>query len=111
MNDLRNSGSTSERRFHPNQIVTVSDLDVFKTELLLAIRSMLREGKASEKKWLKSYEVKNILNISTGTLQRLRSNGTIPYSKIGNITYYDAADIDQVIERKKRDITFYSKSK
>jgi helix-turn-helix protein len=55
----------------------------------------------SVKKWLKSYEVKKILNISTGTLQNLRSNGTLPYTKIGGLIYYDAELINKVMAGQK----------
>jgi hypothetical protein len=53
------------------------------------------------KKWLKSYEVKKILNISTGTLQNLRSNGTLPHTKIGGLIYYDAELINKVLAGQK----------
>lgn len=103
MDKVREIHSTKERKFHPNQIVTLSDLEEFKTDLLLSIKALLSEGRShQQKKWLKSYEVKKLLNISTGTLQTLRSNGTLPYSKIGGIIYYDVDEIDMLIEKLKR---------
>jgi len=103
MSNVREMHSTKQRQFHPNQIVTISDLEIFKTELLLSIKALLIESKTQQqKKWLKSYEVKKLLNISTGTLQTFRSNGTLPYSKIGGIIYYDADEINKVIEKQKR---------
>lgn len=87
-----------------DQLVTVSDLETFKTELLIAIQALLGNSKkAEEKKWLKTYEVKRLLKISAGTLQTLRSNGTLPYSKIGGILYYNAEDIQKVMESSKKD--------
>jgi hypothetical protein len=35
------------------------------------------------KKWLKTHEVRKLLNVSGGTMQRLRTNGTLPYKKGG----------------------------
>lgn len=37
------------------------------------------------------------LHISPRTLQTLRSNGTIPYIKIGHKIYYHRSDIDRVL--------------
>jgi hypothetical protein len=52
------------------------------------------------KKWLKTHEVRKLLNISPGTIQTLRTNGTLPYKKIGHIIYYDIADIQRMLDAK-----------
>jgi len=100
-------GRSSDRpRVTINQLVTISDLQDFKKELreemLSAIRQIVHEQpKTPQKKWLKSWEVKKILGIAGNTLQTLRDNGTLPHSRIGRLIYYDPADIDQEIERRK----------
>ncbi|MEX0314041.1 MAG: helix-turn-helix domain-containing protein, partial [Allomuricauda sp.] len=53
------------------------------------------------KKWLKSPEVRELLGISPGTLQNLRINGTLPYTKVGGVLYYDYQEIMQVLEKNK----------
>ena len=53
------------------------------------------------KKWLKTTEVLELLKISPGTLQNFRTNGTLPFSKIGGIIYYDAQDIQQILTDNK----------
>lgn len=86
-----------------DQLVTLADLDAFKTELLFAIRQMLAENKSQAgKKWLKSYEVKKLLEISSGTLQTLRNNGTLPFTRIGGIIYYNSEDIEKLLTEKQR---------
>jgi hypothetical protein len=76
------------------EIITVEDLQTFKSELINDIKVLLKEQTGQPvKKWLKSYEVRKLLNISPGTLQNLRINGTLPYTKIGGVMYYDYADI------------------
>ena len=40
---------------------------------------------------------RKILNISPGTLQNLRVNGTLPYIKIGGVMYYSSFDIDSMM--------------
>jgi len=42
-----------------------------------------------------------MLKISPGTLQNLRVNGTIRYTKIGGILYYKQEDIHRLLEGKK----------
>lgn len=48
-------------------------------------------------KTLKSHQVERILGISSGTLQTLRNNGTIPFTKIGGICYYDEHEIRRLL--------------
>jgi hypothetical protein len=84
--------------------VTVEDLEEFKKELLIGIQTIVFQNTSVQpKKWLKTYEVKKMLNISHGTLQTLRNNGTIPFSKVGGIIYYDAIEISKVFEARKGD--------
>ncbi len=83
------------------QIITTDDLREFKIELLDEIRAIVSEQKtAISKKWLKSNEVRNLLNISPGTLQTLRINGTLPYTKIGGTNYYNFTDIEKLLSKK-----------
>ena len=86
----------------PSEIITTDDLREFKAELLTEFRKMLKEhhGQPS-KKWLKSYEVKKMLGISPGTLQNMRINGTIPFTKMGGILFYDSEDIRKILEDNK----------
>jgi hypothetical protein len=86
-----------------NQLVTLEDLEEFKKGLLISIQAMLSHyTTAQPKKWLKSYEVKKMLGISHGTLQRLRNNGILPFSRIGGIIYYDLNEVNKVLECQKR---------
>ena len=85
-----------------DQLITNGDLFDFKSQMLFEIKTMLKEFTGQPtKKWLKSKEVRKLLNISPGTLQSLRSRKVIPYTKIGGIIYHDAADIQKVLESHK----------
>lgn len=80
-------------------LLTKEDLETFKVELLKDIQQLLQSsGKLEQKKWLKSPEVRKLLGISPGTLQNLRVNGSLSYSKIGSIIYYPYEDVVKVIE-------------
>lgn len=86
----------------PTNIVTSEDLKVFKEELLSEITELLNQQQGGvAKKWLKSTDVMKMLEISPGTLQNLRINGTLPFSKIGGLIYYDAHDIQEVLAQNK----------
>jgi hypothetical protein len=73
------------------EIITKEDLHAFRVELL-------NDLPAKPKQWLKSSEVRRILKISPGTLQNLRINGTLRFTKIGGIIYYSYADIEALLE-------------
>ena len=47
--------------------------------------------------WLDNQDVMQLLHISLRTLQTLRSNGTLPYSRINNKIYYRRKDIQQIL--------------
>ncbi len=83
-------------------VITTDDLREFKIELLEDIKKLLSKTTSGEtKKWLKSYEVRELLNISPGTLQHLRVNGTIPFTKIGGTIFYDYQEIQQLMQENK----------
>ena len=83
-------------------IITSEALMEFKLELLEDIKQLLQNQSGQPaKKWLKSPEVRELLGISPGTLQNLRINGTLPYTKIGGVLYYDNQEIIQVLEKNR----------
>ena len=81
-----------------HQLVTRADLMQFQSALLENIQSMLSEKSSTTKKWLRSVEVKELLGVSSGTLQNLRINGTLPFSKMGGIIYYNVEDIQKILK-------------
>ena len=84
------------------QILTTEDLMEFKVDLITEIEKLLRQnGIQPVKKWLKSKEVRKLLNISPGTLQTLRVNGTLTYSKIGGVIFYEYEEILKMVDRNK----------
>ncbi len=95
-------------RIYREQILTVDDLTEFKRQLLFEIKTLLKEhGGQPSKKWLKSRDVRKLLDISPGTLQSLRVKGTLPYTRIGGVIYHDSADIQKMLEPKKRQQNFH----
>ncbi len=80
------------------ELITREDLREFKIDLLKEIKKIMQPGQGQSKQWLKSSEVRKLLNISPGTLQNLRINGTLRYTKIGGMMYYKLEDIHKLLE-------------
>lgn len=47
--------------------------------------------------WIDNQDVMLALHISQRTLQTLRSNGTLPYSRINNKIYYRRQDVEKIL--------------
>jgi len=82
----------------PTHVVTTEDLMVFKEELLDELKDVFTQTHRPVPRWLRSAEVRERLNISAGTLQTLRINGILPYSKIGGILFYPQEGLERVLE-------------
>ena len=80
------------------EILTKSDLQNFKQELIAEIQSIVGGSNTKEKKWLKGIDVRKLLNISPGTLQNLRISGSLKPSKIGGTLFYKRNDIEKLLE-------------
>ena len=62
--------------------------------------------------WLDNQDVCLLLKISPRTLQTLRDNGTLAFSRINHKIYYKPEDVEKilpVVEDKRRLATFYGK--
>lgn len=56
----------------------------------------------SSRPYLQASDVRKMLGISPGTLQHLRVTGQLPFTKIGGKTFYQAEDIQKMMEGNKR---------
>ena len=83
-------------------VVTMEDLQQFKKELLDEIKNLLSNSAPVKKQWLKSSNVREMLGISPGTLQTLRINGTLSYTKVGGTLYYEYPDVVKIFEMNRR---------
>ncbi len=79
-----------------NRPVTFQDLLDLKEVLLNEIRSQ-HKGQVTQK-WLKSKDVRDMLGISACTLQTMRNNDEIPFSRIGGVIYYQPEAIDAYLK-------------
>lgn len=84
----------------PTEILTPNDLKEFKNELLNELKKIINEKQTQPaKKWLRSSEVRKLLGISPGTLQNMRSNGTLPFTKLGGVMFYDIENIKRMLDK------------
>ncbi|MBC8109820.1 MAG: helix-turn-helix domain-containing protein [Verrucomicrobia bacterium] len=83
------------------EIITKEDLIQFKTELLSEVKSLVTTHLQPPRKWLRSPEVRKLLNISNGTLANLRVSGALPYSRLDGIFYYPYDEILKNLEQNR----------
>jgi len=77
----------------------MEDLRQFKTELLQEMKGIIGPGTENQNgEWLRSAQVRKMLNISAGTLQNLRINGTLPFRKVGGTMYYSKVQIEKILK-------------
>lgn len=82
------------------EFVTKEDLDLFKKELLNELLIALKRQPQKTEQWLRTAEVRKILNVSPNTLQRLRIKGVLKFTKVGSTFFYNAGDIQKMLEGK-----------
>lgn len=90
-------------------IVTQEDLQELKDTILSSIASLKDElstqnTSSNDPVLLKSHQVQRMLGISPGTLQNMRVNGTMPFSKVGGVIFYDKQDILNIIDDNKQNV-------
>lgn len=80
------------------ELITRSDLENFKNEILQEIRQLLKKNDGNPKKnWLKSKDLQEMLGISPGTLQTLRNQGKVPFTKLGGVIYYPFEELKSIL--------------
>jgi hypothetical protein len=83
------------------EVITKDDLQEMKLEILKEMSTLIK-CKAKERNWLKSADLCEMFGISLGTLQNLRVNGTVPFTKLGGTLYYSHDDVIAILNRNKR---------
>lgn len=83
------------------EIITREDLNQFRILLLKDLTEIINAKPDNSKKWLRAREVRELLQISPGTLQNLRINGSLTFTKIGATLYYDNTDIEKLLNKNK----------
>lgn len=83
-------------------LITKQDLNSFKNEIILEITRIVNKSKSEDSAvWLRTRDVCKILKLSASTLQNLRNNGKIPFTKLNGVILYKRTDIDSLLETSK----------
>ena len=82
-------------------LATREDLELWKNELVQEVKVLIKGEIPQPKKWVKSNEAREMLGCSPGTLQNLRQNGTLEFSKVGGTLYYSRESINKNLESNK----------
>ena len=83
-----------------NQLLTKEDLVEFRKNVVADIRELIIKS-VEKPTWIKSGEARQLLKISRSTLQLMRINGAISFTKLGNIFYYNYEDINKMMNKSK----------
>ncbi|MCC5943105.1 MAG: helix-turn-helix domain-containing protein [Balneolaceae bacterium] len=55
----------------------------------------------SIKKWLRTDEVAEYLNLSKTQVHVLKNSGQLPFTKLGGTLFFDKNDIDSILQQNK----------
>lgn len=83
-----------------NDIITKQDLLEFEKRIQQKLESILSSNSGFPKKqWLRNKDLKEMLGLSDGTIQNLRVNGTLKYTKLGGLYFYRLSDVEEILEK------------
>lgn len=74
-------------------IITPTDLKILKNEILDGIKEALKENKTEDRQYLKSSEVKSLINISENTLKQLRIQKKLTRILVGRSYFYNKDEV------------------
>ena len=78
----------------------------FKNDLLKDLENKLpKQSGMQEYKILKSKDLKKQLSISDSTIENLRNNGHLNFTKVGGTYFYYQSDVNAMLERNKTQFT------
>ena len=85
------------------EILTKADLQQFKTDLFAELKELLNNiTPGTQKKWLKSYEVREMLGISRGTLQHMKDSQVLHPTLVGGLLFYEYDEIAKLMQGNKQ---------
>lgn len=77
-----------------DRLITLKDLLKIKEEIIAEVKKYVKIDDGD--KWIKTKELRKILDLSGGTLQYLRNNNKITFSRVGRTIYYLKSDVDKM---------------
>lgn len=100
---MENKLEQSQSNRKKNEPITVEYLENFRKELISEIKQLLDERLGNQEpttEWLSKKEAMNLMKIkSSTTLETLRKNGTLPYTKLGGKFLYNRESIQKLLKK------------
>ena len=97
----KNAIFVKNKQYYMNlDLLTKQDLEDFKADIIKEVATLV-DCSSCDKDWLRSSEVMEMLSISSGTLQNLRINRDIPFTKMGGTLYYETSEVVKALNRCK----------
>ncbi len=96
-------GKEWEERLNDNELrnFMLNMMNELKREIIDEVKGLLKQGQIPNlKKWIKSVEVKKLLDVSHGKLQAMRDSKIISFTRIGGTIYYNLDDIERMMAEK-----------
>ena len=82
------------------ELVTKGDLRVLEGKLSQILQRIGDSSSKAQRKWLKSSDVKTILQCSDATLKHYRNKGKLPFSRVGRTYYYNSSDVEAMLAKQ-----------
>jgi hypothetical protein len=83
------------------ELTTKQDLFNLEERIVNKFTTLLKIKPADQKEFLKSADVRKMLGISAGTLQTLRINGSLTFTKLNGTLYYEYDDVIAALNKNK----------
>lgn len=85
------------------ELITKDDLEDFRKSLITEIKLIIKPtSDSSNVEWLRCADVRKMLKISTGTIQKLRISGKLKSNRVGGIHFYKRSDVENMISGKDK---------
>ena len=79
-------------------ILTIDEILEFHNRLVKELTELFNNVKRDEKHWIKTADVRKLLGCSSKTIQNYRSNGILPFTKLGGTHYYDKGEVLKLLD-------------
>jgi len=73
----------------------------FKNEIIAEIKTAIKSDESTTDQILKNKDLKKMLNCSDSTLENMRNNGVINFSKVLGTYYYKFSDVKKMLENNR----------
>lgn len=100
---MSNQSENPVPNYQKIQIITEELLENFRKELISEIKQLLDERFGNQEltnEWLSKKEAMTLMKIkSATTLETLRKNGTLPYTKLGGKILYNRESLQKLLKK------------